>query len=99
VNATLTGYSDFATLRVELMENGTIIERNFDGLVEKIVEEDANFVIDNGAASFIPLAYYLVENNVLSLLTDHGKEPVIHTVITGSQALRDTLAGFVSLAK
>lgn len=99
VNATLFGYAAFNTQRVELMENGSLIERNFDGLIERIVEEDTHFVVDNGAASFIPLAYYLAENDVLNLISTHGKEPVIHTVITGSQAMFDTLAGFVSLAE
>ncbi|OKP00827.1 conjugal transfer protein TraL [Xenorhabdus eapokensis] len=97
VNATLSGYKAFNTQRLELMERGTLVERNFDQLIEKIVKEDTNFVIDNGAASFIPLSYYIAENDAMNLIAEHGKQVVIHTVITGGQALRDTLSGLASL--
>jgi len=99
VNATLAGYQAFNTERLELMEGGSLVERNFDVLIEKIVAEDSNFVIDNGAASFIPLSYYIAENDAINLIGQHGKQVVIHTVITGGQAIRDTLAGFASLVE
>ena len=99
VNATLAGYKAFNTQRLELMENGSLIERNFDRLIEQIVEEDCNFVIDNGAASFIPLSYYIAENDAINLISENGKQVIIHTVITGGQALRDTLGGLASLAE
>lgn len=99
VNATLAGYKAFNTQRLELMENGSLIERNFDRLIEQVVEEDTNFVIDNGAASFIPLSYYIAENDAINLIGENGKQVIIHTVITGGQALRDTLGGFASLAE
>lgn len=81
------------------MKNGTLIERNFDRLIEQVVEEDTNFVIDNGAASFIPLSYYITENDAINMIDKNGKQVFIHTVITGGQALLDTLAGFNSLAQ
>lgn len=99
VNATLAGYKAFDTQRLELMEGGSLVERNFDQLIERVVEEDTNFVIDNGAASFIPLSYYIAENDAINLIGDNGKQVVIHTVITGGQAIRDTLAGFASLVE
>lgn len=99
VNATLAGYQAFNTQRLELMEQGSLIERNFDRLIEQVVEDDCHFVIDNGAASFIPLSYYLAENDAIRLINDQGKQVIVHTVITGGQALRDTLGGFASLAE
>lgn len=99
VNATLAGYRAFDTRRLELMENGSLIERNFDNLIEQVIEEDTHFVIDNGAASFIPLSYYIAENDAINVIAEHGKQVVIHTVITGGQAIRDTLAGFASLVE
>jgi hypothetical protein len=99
VNATLTGYKAFNTFRLELMKNGSLIERNFDALIERIIEEDSNFVVDNGAASFIPLSYYIAENDAISLISNNDKQVVIHTVITGGQAMRDTFAGFTSLVR
>lgn len=99
VNATLAGYKAFGTERLELMEGGSLVERNFDALIEKVVEDDTNFVIDNGAASFIPLSYYIAENDAINVVVDSGKQVIIHTVITGGQAIRDTLAGFASLVE
>jgi len=99
VNATLAGYKAFDAKRLELMEGGSLIERNFDKLIEQIVVEDTNFVIDNGAASFIPLSYYISENDAINLIGENGKRVIIHTVITGGQAIRDTLAGFASLVE
>lgn len=99
VNATLAGYKAFGTQRLELMEGGSLIERNFDRLIEQVVEHDTNFVIDNGAASFIPLSYYIAENDAINLIGENGKQVVIHTVVTGGQAMRDTLAGFASLVE
>lgn len=98
VNATLAGYKAFNTQRLELMKSGTLIERNFDALIERIIEEDTNFVVDNGAATFIPLSYYIAENDAINLINSMGKQVVIHTIITGGQAIMDTIAGFDQLA-
>jgi len=97
VNATLAGYRAFNTQRLELMEGGSLIERNFDALIEQIVADDANFVVDNGAASFIPLSFYIAENDAINLIGENGKQVVIHTVVTGGQAMKDTLAGLAGL--
>lgn len=99
VNATLAGYKAFGTERLELMEDGSLVERNFDALMERIVTNDSNFVVDNGAASFIPLSYYIAENDAINLVSNYGKQVVVHTVITGGQAMMDTLAGFVQLVE
>lgn len=99
VNATLAGYKSFGTQRLELMENGSLIERNFDQLIEQIIEQDSNFVVDNGASSFIPLSYYIAENDAINIIGESGKKVIIHTVITGGQAMMDTLGGFSSLAE
>jgi hypothetical protein len=99
VNATLAGYKAFNTQRLDLMEGGSLIERNFDRLMEQVISDDTNFVVDNGAATFIPLSYYIAENNAINLIADHGKQVVLHTIVTGGQALRDTLAGLASLVE
>jgi hypothetical protein len=98
VNATLVGYKSLNAQRVELMDGSTLNERNFDEMMEQILELDTDFVIDNGAASFIPLSNYLLENDAIRMIGESGKEVVVHTVITGGQAALDTLRGFQSLA-
>jgi len=99
INATFSGYTAFATRRVELMEGGIIKRARFDSMMEWLLDEDRNFVIDNGASSFVPLSSYLIENDAVSLIGEAGKKVVVHTVITGGQGLLDTLNGFDELAK
>jgi len=99
VNATFAGYSAFDVVRVELMKGNKIDESEFDRLMEIIAENpNSEIVIDNGASSFIPLSSYLVENQAIELLQSMGHQVVVHPVITGGQALMDTLTGFDSLA-
>jgi hypothetical protein len=99
VNATLSGYRSFSARRLELMDGSRLNERQFDEMMEWIVAEDSHFVIDNGASSFIPLSNYLIENSAIDLIAGAGKQVVIHSVVTGGQALLDTLAGFSQLAR
>jgi hypothetical protein len=99
VNATFAGYTAFDVKRVELMKGNKIDESEFDRLMEMIAENpNSEIVIDNGASSFIPLSSYLVENQAIELLQSMGHQIVVHPVITGGQALMDTLTGFDSLA-
>jgi hypothetical protein len=42
---------------------------------------------------------YLMENQFLDLLEESGKAVYIHTIIGGGDNLKDTTAGFASLAK
>ena len=43
--------------------------------------------------------HYLLENNALEYLRQNGRRVYVHTVITGGQALLDTLNGFNELAQ
>lgn len=99
VNATFSGYKAFNVQRLELMDGNELNSRKFDQMVNLLIEQDSHFVIDNGAASFLPLSNYLLENDVINLLSESGKEVCIHTLISGSQGLRDTLTGFSKLAE
>lgn len=99
VNSTLLGYKALDVRHLAILRDGIVEERRFDQLVEEIIREDCNFVVDNGASSFIPLSNYLTENEAISLMAGHGKHVFIHTIITGGQALGDTLNGFDALAK
>jgi shikimate kinase len=99
VNRTFSQYEAFGAKHLDLLEGSKINERRFDDLMEMILNEDvADFVIDNGASSFIPLSSYLVENYAIETLIEAGKSVVVHSVITGGQALVDTLSAFDRLA-
>jgi len=98
VNATFHGFKALKVKRLQIMDGDEINPRHFDALVELLAPTLVDAIIDNGASSFVPLAHYLISNQVPALLQDMGHELVVHTVITGSQALTDTVNGFAQLA-
>lgn len=98
VNQTLVNYKALGATHIALMEGSKIDERKFDGLMERLLSEDGVFVVDNGASSFVPLSNYLIENQAIDMLREAGREVYIHCVVTGGQALLDTLHGFAQLA-
>ena len=97
VNATFEGYKALDVRRLNILEGDEINTRNFDALVEQIAATEVDVIIDNGASAFVPLSHYLISNQVPALLRDMGHELVVHTVITGGQALQDTVSGFAQL--
>ena len=101
VNATFAGYKKFNVTALDIMNGDDIDPRRFDTLVEMMMAlpDESEMVIDNGAATFVPLASYLADNNVFELLLESGHTINLHTVITGGQALPDTLSGLNSLLK
>jgi hypothetical protein len=99
VNASFADYKAYNARRIQLMKGSEIKPSAFDEMMEMLLTEDKHFIVDNGAATFIPLSHYLFENKALDLIIKSGKSIVIHTIITGGPALKDTLNGFVHLAK
>lgn len=97
VNASFTGYEALSTQRLEILVGDEINTRRFDDLIEIIAKSKNDVIIDNGSNAFVPLTHYLISNHVPSLLKEMGHETVIHTVITGGQALLDTIHGFNQL--
>jgi hypothetical protein len=98
INQTFSQYAALGAEHLELLHDGKIDSRGFDALMEMLLTEDGTFIVDSGASTFIPLWSYIIENNVLELLRAAGRRLCVHTVVTGGQALGDTLKGFKSLA-
>lgn len=100
VNATFSGYKALEAEYLDIMDGDDINSRKFDQLVENIFNSEADtIVIDNGAASFVALASYLKSNDVVGMLTGMDHRVFIHTVLTGGQALKDTVIGFKTIAE
>ena len=100
-NNTFSGYKRLGVRRVDILEPGStsrVNPRAFDGLLNSIAQENSDFIVDSGASSFLALNDYLLETRAIEALVELGKEVHLHTVITGGQALLDTLNGFDSLA-
>lgn len=98
VNQTFSQYAELGAEHLALMRDGRIDSGGFDGLLHRLINEDGIFIVDNGASTFVPLWSYIVENNALDMLLDAGRKLYVHTIVTGGQALGDTLKGFKSLA-
>ena len=99
VNATLNGYKKLNVKKLEIMDGDEINSRHFDSLIEMIATSETDIIVDNGASSFVPLSHYFITNDVPALLNSMGHELIIHTVVTGGQALVDTLGGFGHLVE
>lgn len=100
VNATFSGYRVFGAERFVLGERADEVNpRYFDELIERIMasDEDDVFVIDNGAATFLPLVAYLRENNGIRMLQDSGHTVHFHSVLTGGHGQTDTAEGLAKL--
>ena len=100
VNATLTGFKEFKVTRLNIMKSDNIDPRAFDDLLQGIFDlpEETHVIVDNGASSFVALGSYLKENEVIPLFHEHGHKVYLHTIITGGQAITDTVSGLKSLA-
>ena len=99
VNQTLSEYQGLAVSRLNLLKAGSVDQREFDLLIEKLLTENGTFVVDTGASTFIPLWHYILENDALDYLRERGKRVFVHSVITGGQSLNDTVDGFEQLAE
>lgn len=100
VNQTFAQYRELGVARLDLLaDDGSIDARVFDSLMERLLTEDGVFVVDNGASTFIPMWNYILENDVVRVLGEAGRRLFVHCVITGGQALVDTLSGFAKLAE
>ena len=97
INGTLHGFTSLGVQRINILEGDEINTRQFDLLIEHIAKSKTDVIVDNGASSFVPLAHYLISNEVPSILQDLGHSVIVHTVITGGEMLMPTLAGFASL--
>ena len=101
VNATLTGFQEFKEVKcLDILKNGDIDPRQFDTLIDAIMEQgpETHVIVDNGASSFLALNSYIKENNIIGILAESGHSVFFHSVITGGQAIADTVLGLRSLA-
>ena len=98
-------FHQFEALSVERLElhspdRSSIKLEAFDSLIETIFQTEAHhIVIDNGAASFLPLAGYLSSTGVIEQLAQAEIRTIIHCVVAGGPAFIDTLAGLDSLVE
>lgn len=97
VNGSLQSIPALAAEPVELLAKNAINVKGVDRLIESIVAADKDVVVDNGAASFLPLSRYLVENDIAGVLAQQGVGMMVHTIVTGGSNGQDTVKGLNAL--
>ena len=97
VNATFTQHKSLDVAHIEIAKDGNVIQSKFDALIEMIMASVGDFVIDNGAATFLPLTKYLVANDIYEILAGAGKKIFIHNVLTSGAGAGDTYNGLAEL--
>jgi len=99
-NATLAQYKALAAEHIgDLIRGGVISQKRFDPLIEKLLKGDGTSIVDTGASTFLPFWNYVLENEILPFLESQGRQLYIHCVVTGGQAMTDTLNGLDRLAQ
>jgi len=100
VNATLLGYREFSVVQVDIVRQEQIDTRAFDALLEDLynLPDDSHAIVDNGASSFLALGNYMKDIGLIELLEEKGHQVFFHSVVTGGQAIGDTIAGLKVLA-
>ncbi len=68
INATFSSFPSLGVRSIVLLEkNNMINERRFDDMMEQILEADSNVVVDNGAASYVPMSGDRPEQEIIGL--------------------------------
>ena len=99
VNGTFHSFRALNVVKLAVLEGREINRGKFDHLVELIVENGrSDTIVNSGASTFVPLWHYITGNKIPHLLAEMDHDLVIHTVVTGGQALEETVAGFSQLA-
>ena len=99
-NRTLSQFKALPVRELQLSpDNMDIDPRRFDTMMEQLLTEDKEFVIDTGSNTFNQLWKYMVENDAMRMLEDHGKRVLLHSIVVGDQALVDTLNSLALLCK
>ena len=97
VNGSFQSIGSLQVRPVALLEDDAIHVKGIDMLIEAIIAAKKDVVVDNGAASFLPLSRYLIDNDIPAFLKGHGVKMTVHSVVTGGANGLDTLAGLDAL--
>src|SRR5437667_1919488 len=72
VNHTLSQYKGLPVKLLKLLHGSRIDERKFDALLDTFLKEDATFVVDNGASTFIAFWDFMLGSKALANLSEAG---------------------------
>ena len=92
-NKTFTGWRSLGVKHIDIAVAGDLEKSRFDLVVAEIAGTNADVVIDNGASGFIPITSYMAANDLEMVLEEMGRELILHTVVVGGEAHKDTMDG------
>lgn len=91
-NPTFASYPALQAQYFNIADDEMQMDRSrFDELIDNIAMHDGFSVIDTGASVFFSLMSYMTEYGTLDMLKDNGVRTVIHAVVAGGAALKETL--------
>ncbi len=93
VNRSFAAFQALNVKKLNIINGDNVDTRKLDELIKIILESKTDIIIDNGASSFIPVTAYFAENNILKMLIESKIKVFFHVVVTGGQALIDTIRG------
>jgi CobQ/CobB/MinD/ParA nucleotide binding domain len=100
VNRSLAQYKALPVDKLDLVnQDGVVMRSRYDALIDRFLNEEAVFVVDNGATAFLPFWTYVVESNIPAVLREAGRRVYVHVPISGGEMLNDTLLGFKTIAE
>jgi hypothetical protein len=93
VNRSLAQYKALPVDKLDLIsQDGVVMRSRYDALIDRFLNEEAVFVVDNGATAFLPFWTYVVESNIPAVLREAGRRVYVHVPISGGEMLNDTLS-------
>jgi hypothetical protein len=98
-NKTFTAWRSLGVKHIDIAVAGDLEKSRFDLVVAEIAGSDRDVVIDNGASGFIPITSYMAANDLGLVLEGMDREMVLHTVVVGGEAHRDTMDGLRFVAR
>lgn len=98
VNSSFAAIKALGAEPVRILAGDRINVPALNGLAERILTEDAHFVIDGGAASFLPLTEYLIEAQIFDLLAS-SRRVVVHMPVIGGRNFLHSVAALTRAAK
>jgi hypothetical protein len=99
VNETMLSIPGLHAEAAGIVDGDALDIEKTDAFIERLLQTDGHIVIDNGSASFLPISLYLIENGISEVLETAGRDLVLHVVLTGGQAMVDTLRGWDALIR
>lgn len=93
VNSSFANFSRFRAHTIDLLSGDALNISGVNRVIDAVLGHSGDVVIDIGPGLFIPLGNHLAEGSVLRLLESRGWSVMVHSVVVGGPAQRDTLEG------